>query len=181
LTPVKVKAVSGRWLLVLSVGAIILSLAFIGVAYIALSPAQGGTLYGTLFVNAGGYSNATASATASYNLTLTAKGGTGDILMTFLSGTDLVQNHLVDISNYTISVNQVAMSLGGHTVIMPWEDNDTVWAGQFDNNYIASWGPTAPGYEVRGTVSPSVFGLPANDYVEFRFQALGGEPSDDCC
>jgi hypothetical protein len=179
MTPVK--AVNGRWLLVLSVGAIIISLAFIGVAYVALSPAQGGTLYGTLFVNEGGYSNATASATASYNVTLTAKSGAGSILLTFLSGTDLVSDHLMDISNYTISVNQVSLTLGGHQVIMPWEDNDTVWAGEYNNNYIASWGPSAPGYELRGTVSPSIFGLPAKDYVEFRFQALGGEPSDDCC
>lgn len=40
------KQVSGKWLLVLSVGAIIISLAFVGVAYVALSPAQGGTLFG---------------------------------------------------------------------------------------------------------------------------------------
>ena len=48
------KSVSGKWLLGLSVGAIVLSLAFIGLAYVALSPAQAGTLYGTLFVKEGG-------------------------------------------------------------------------------------------------------------------------------
>jgi len=166
--------VSGKWLLVLSVGAIIISLAFIGIAYEALSPSSNGTLYGTLFVNVGGYSNATASATASYNATLTAQKGNGSILFTFLSGNDLVQDHLVSITNYTISTNQISMTLNGHTVILPWEDNDTVWAHQYDSNYIASWGPTAPGYEVRGQVSPAVFGLPASDYVEFRFAAAGG-------
>jgi hypothetical protein len=179
LTPAK--SVSGKWLLVLSVSAIVLSLAFMGVAYVALSPAQGGTLYGTLFVNAGGYSNATASATASYNATLTAHNGNGTILFTFISGSDLIKNHLLDMTNYTISVNQVSMTLGGHQAVLPWEDNDTVWAGQYNSNYIASWGPSAPGYELRGQVSPSIFGLPAGDYVEFRFQAQGGEPSDDCC
>ena len=171
----------GKWLLVLSVGALVISLAFIGVAFVALSPAQGGTLYGTLFINEGGYSNATASITASYNATLTARNSNGSILFTFLSGTDLIQEHLVTISNYTIGINQVSMTLGGHQVILPWEDNDTVWAGQYDNNYIASWGPTAPAYEIRGQVSPAVFGLPSHDYVEFRFEAQGGEPSDDCC
>jgi hypothetical protein len=178
---VPAKTVSGSWLLVLSVGAIIISVAFIGVAYVALSPKEGGTMFGTLFVNEGGYSNATASATASYNATLTATNGNGSILLTFLSGTDLVQNHLLTMANYTISVNQISMTLGGHTVILPWEDNDTVWAGLYNNNYIASWGPSAPAYEVRGQVTPAVFGLPANAYVEFRFQAAGGEPSDDCC
>jgi hypothetical protein len=176
------RSVKGNWLLVLSVGAIIISVAFIGVAYVALSPKEGGTMYGTLFVNEAGVSNSTADiATASYNATLTATNGNGQILFTFLSGTDLVQNDLVSISNYTISVNQISMTIGGHSIVMPWEDNDSVWAGQFDNNYIASWGPSAPGYELRGQVSPSVFGLPLGDYVEFRFAAAGGEPSDDCC
>jgi hypothetical protein len=179
LTPAK--QVNGRWLLVLSVGAIIISLAFIGVAYVALSPAQGGTMFGTLFVNEGGYSNATASVTASYNVTLTARNGGGSILLTFLSGSDLIQEHLVSISNYTITINEISMNMNGHAVVIPWEDNDTVWAGQYNSNYIASWGPSAPAYELRGQVSPSVFGLPQSNYVEFRFQAAGGEPSDDCC
>ncbi len=174
------KSVSGKWLLFLSVGAIVISLAFIGVAYVALSPAQGGTLYGTMFVNEGGYSNATASATASYNVTLTAHGGNGSVLFTFLSGTDLLQVHLVQITNYTISVNQVSITIGGHQLILPWEDNDTVWGGQYNSNYIASWGPSAPGYDLRGQVSPSVFGLPPKDYVEFRFQAQSGGTAA-CC
>jgi hypothetical protein len=178
---VPAKKVSGRWLLVLSVGAIIFSLAFIGVAYVALSPVQGGTLYGTLFINEGGFSNATASVTASYNATLIAHNGDGSVLFTFLSGTDLLQTHLVSIGNYTIGISQLSMTLNGHSVIMPWEDNDTVWAGVYDNNYIASWGPSAPSYELRGAVSPPVFSLPANDYVEFRFEAQGGEPDQDCC
>jgi len=177
---VPARKVSGRWLLVLSVGAIIISLAFIGVAYEALSPSSNGTLFGTLFVNGGGYSNATATATASYNATLIAKSGNGSILFTFLSGTDLIQTHLISITNYTISTNQVSMTISGHSAILPWEDNDTVWAHQYDSNYIASWGPSAPAYELRGQVSPSIFGLPANDYVEFRFAAQGGEPAQ-CC
>jgi hypothetical protein len=178
---VPAKSVSGRWLLVLSVGAIIIALAFIGVAYIALSPSQGGTLYGTLFVNDGGYSNATASVTASYNATLTASKGNGSVLFTFLSGTDLLKQHLFQVTNYTITVNQVAINIAGHGVVLPWEVNDTVWGGQYDSNYIASWGPSAPAYEVRGNISPSVFGLPSHDYVEFRFEALSGEVSNNCC
>jgi hypothetical protein len=172
--------VSGSWLLVLSVGAIIISIAFIGFAYVALSPKGGGTMFGTLFVNEGGYSNATASATASYNATLTARNGNGSVLLTFLSGKDIIQNHLLVMSNYTISVNQISMNVGGHSVVIPWEDNDTIWAGAYNNNYVASWGPSAPGYEIRGQVSPSIFGLPPNAYVEFRFQAAGGEPAE-CC
>ena len=177
---VPARKVSGKWLLVLSVGAIIISLAFIGIAYEALSPSSNGTLFGTLFINEGGYSNATASATASYNSTLTAKGGNGSILFTFLSGSDLLQNHLVSITNYTISTNQISLTINGHSAILPWEDNDTVWAHQYDSNYIASSGPSAPAYEVRGQVSPSIFGLPANYYVEFRFEAQGGNPAQ-CC
>ena len=55
-----------------------------------------------------------------------------------------------------------------------------IGAGVYNNNYIASWGPTAPAYELRGQVSPSIFGLPPNSYVEFRFEAAGGEPAQ-CC
>jgi hypothetical protein len=174
---VPAKTVSGNWLLVLSVGAIIISIAFVGFAYVALSPKQAGTMFGTLFVNEGGYSNATQTATASYNATLTANNGNGSVLLTFISGTDLIKNHLLVMSNYTINVNQISMTVGGHSVLMPWEDNDTVWAGLYNSNYIASWGPSAPGYELRGQVSPSIFGLPSSAYVEFRFQAQGGSPS----
>jgi hypothetical protein len=77
-------------------------------------------------------------------------------------------------------VNQISLTVGGHSVLLPWEDNDTVWAGAYNNNYIASWGPTAPGYELRGQVNPSIFGLPPNSYVEFRFEAAGGQPAQ-CC
>ena len=171
---VPARKVSGKWLLVLSAGAIIVSLAFIGLAYVALSPASNGTLFGTLFVNAGGYSNATGYATASYNATLTAQNGNGSVLFTFVSGTDLVKVPLLTIHNYTISTNQVSMVTGGQSVVLPWEDNDTVWAHLYDSNYISSWGPSAPAYEHRGQISPSIFGLPAGDYVEFRFAAQRG-------
>lgn len=84
------KTVKGNWLLVLSVGAIILSVAFIGVAYVALSPKEGGTMYGTLFINEAGVSNSTADfTTGSYNATLTAANGNGQILFTFLWGPTL--------------------------------------------------------------------------------------------
>lgn len=180
ITLIPARKVSGKWLLALSVGAIIVSLAFIGFAYQALSPSSNGTLYGTLFVNEGGYSNSTAGATASYNATLTASGGNGTVLFTFVSGTDLIPHHLFTFTNYTISTNQISMTIGGRAAILPWEINDTVWAHEYDNNYIASWGPSAPAYELRGQLSPSTFGLPAHDYVEFRFAAQGGEPAQ-CC
>lgn len=70
--------------------------------------------------------------------------------------------------------------MNGHSLTLPWEVNDTVWAGTYDSNYIASWGPSAPSYEVRGQITPSVFGLPPKDYVEFRFEAESGEAAA-CC
>jgi hypothetical protein len=165
--------------MVLSVVALIVSLVFVGYAYQVLAPATNGVLFGTLFVNEGGYSNATSTETGSYNVTLTAQKGSGSLLLTFLSGKDLVQNRLLSFSNYTINTNQVSMDISGHAITLPWEDNDTVWNHQYDNNYIASWGPSAPPYEVRGQVSVSVFGLPATDYVELRFAAQGGNPVQD--
>jgi hypothetical protein len=156
--------------------ALMVSLVFVGYAYQALAPASNGVLFGTLFVNEGGYSNATSTRTALYNVTLTAQKGSGSLLLTFLSGSDLVQNHLLYFTNYTIDSNDISMVMGGHAIAMPWEDNDTVWNHQYDNNYIASSGPSAPAYEIRGQLNASVFGLPATDYVEFRFAAQGGNP-----
>jgi hypothetical protein len=153
-----------------------ISLVFVGYAYQALAPASNGVLLGTLFVNEGGYANATSTATGSYNVTLTAQKGSGSFLLTFISGTDLVKDHLLSFSNYTIDTNHVSMVIGGHTVTLPWEDNDTIWNHQYDNNYIASWGPSAPTHEVRGQVTASLFGLPSTDYVELRFAAQGGNP-----
>jgi hypothetical protein len=172
LTPAR--QVSGKWLLALSVVAIVVSVVFVGFAYKALAPASNGTLFGTMFVNEGGYANATSSATASYNVTLTASEGSGSLLLTLLSGNDLVQNHLLSFTNYTIDANQVSMMIGGHTVTLPWEDNDTIWNHLYDSNYIASWGPSAPAPEIRGQVGASIFGLQAGDYIEFRFAAQGG-------
>jgi len=165
--------------MVLSVVALIISLVFVGYAYQVLAPSSNGVLFGTLFVNEGGYSNATSTQTGTYNVTLTAQKGSGSILLSFLSGSDLVQNHLLAFTNYTIDTNKVSMAISGHTLTLPWEDNDTVWNHQYDNNYIASWGPSAPAYEVRGQVTGAVFGLTSAAYVEFRFAAQGGNPVQD--
>jgi len=165
------RQVSGRWLLILSVIVIIISIVFVGYAYKALGPASNGILFGTMFVNEGGYANATSGATATYNLTLTAQKGSGSVLLTFISGKDLVSNHLVSFTNYSITTNQISMVSGGYAMKIPWEDNDTIWKHQYDSNYIASWGPGAPPGELRGQIDGSIFGLPKGDYVEFRFAA----------
>jgi hypothetical protein len=174
LTPAR--QISGKWLLFLSTIALIVSLVFVGFAYQALAPSSNGALFGTLFVNEGGYANATSTSTGSYNVTLTAQKGTGSLLLTFFSGKDLVSNHLLSFTNYSINTNQVSMVIGGHTIMLPWEDNDTIWNHRYNNNYIASRGPSAPAAEIRGQVDASVFGLPSSDYIEFRFAAQGGNP-----
>src|SRR5438105_4198239 len=147
LTPAR--QISGKWLLALSVVVIIISIVFVGFAFKALGPASNGTLFGTMLVNEGGHANATSGATASYNVTLTAQNGTGSLLLTFLSGKDLVQTHLLSFSNYSITTSKVTMVISGHQMTMPWEDNDTIWNHHYDNNYIASWGPSAPTPETR--------------------------------
>ena len=169
LTPAR--QVNGKWLLVLSIVVIIISIVFVGFAFKALGPASNGTLFGTVFVNEGGYANATAGATASYNVTLTAQKGAGSLLLTLLSGKDLVQNHLLSFSNYSITTSKVTMVIDGHQMSIPWQENDTIWNHHYDSNYVASWGPSAPASEVRGQVVGTVFGLPTGDYIEFRFAA----------
>ncbi|MDH5685230.1 MAG: BsuPI-related putative proteinase inhibitor [Hadesarchaea archaeon] len=50
-------------------------------------------------------------------------------------------------------------------------ENDIIWDHQFDDYYIASWGGCAPEEEIRGEISPSVFGLPVHYYIELRLKA----------
>jgi hypothetical protein len=169
LTPAR--QVSGKWLFVLSLVAVVVSIVFVGYAFKALGPASNGTLFGTMFVNEGGYANATSTSTASYNLTLTAQKGSGSVLLTLISGKDLAQAHLISFTNYSITTSQIKMVVGSHSISIPWEDNDTVWSHHYDNNYIASWGPSAPPEQIRGQISGSYFGLPSTDYIEFRFAA----------
>jgi len=156
---------------------LVVALVFVGLTFQVLAPGTTGTMYGTLFVNEGGEPMAPSAPTASYNATLTVQNGVGTVLLTFLSGQDLVPNHLIAISNYSINTDKISMIIKGNSVVLPWEDNDTVWNHLYDNNYIGSVGPLANQNETRGVISPSVFGLPAQDYVEFRFQAQGGNPS----
>jgi len=49
-------------------------------------------------------------------------------------------------------------------------DNDTVWNKQYDGYYIASWGGDAPEEEMRGQISPLIFGLPEHYYIELRLK-----------
>lgn len=46
--------------------------------------------------------------------------------------------------------------------------SDTVWDGEFDRHYIASWGGYASEEEIRGSISPVQFGLPEHYYIELR-------------
>ncbi|MEM0344015.1 MAG: hypothetical protein QXU73_07210 [Thermoplasmata archaeon] len=49
---------------------------------------------------------------------------------------------------------------------------DKVWNGAWDGYYIASWGADAPPEEMRGEISPEIFGLPAHYYVELRLRVF---------
>ena len=51
-------------------------------------------------------------------------------------------------------------------------DKDLVWDRTWDGYYIASWGGDAPDEEVRGEISPDIFGLPSHYYVELRLDAV---------
>jgi hypothetical protein len=63
---------------------------------------------------------------------------------------------------------------------MPWEDNDTYGAVNTTTIISLQGKPTAPSYELRSTITLSIFGMPSRDYPEFRLVSAGGEPSD-CC
>jgi len=64
--------------------------------------------------------------------------------------------------------DNVSFKGGAFTIVLHHFENDTVWDHEWDGYYIASWGGYAPEEELRGVISPEMFGLPEHYYVELR-------------
>jgi len=70
--------------------------------------------------------------------------------------------------SYGMDDNTLSLKGGDFTIVMHHFENDTVWDHEWDGYYIASWGGYAPEEELRGVISPEIFGLPEHYYVELR-------------
>lgn len=64
--------------------------------------------------------------------------------------------------------DNVSFKGGDFAIVLHHFENDTVWDHEWDGYYIASWGGYAPEEELRGVISPEMFGLPEHYYVELR-------------
>jgi hypothetical protein len=73
--------------------------------------------------------------------------------------------------SYSYADDEITLQNEGVVIRLVKVENDIIWDHQFDGYYIASWGGSAPKKEIRGEISPSVFGLPAHYYIELRLKA----------
>ncbi len=134
---------------------------------------QGGqvtTMSGSLFVSDAGQSHGGFEYTASYNVTLSVRGGQGTMTVTQWVGLgDVLTTHEFTVTNFQKTGTSTSMDVSGQRVVLPLYASDDVWDHTYDNYYIASWGSSAPPNEIRGTISPAVFpGVPDGYYVEMR-------------
>lgn len=138
--------------------------------YLMPSGSSATNMQGSLFVSDAGQSHGGFEYTASYNVTLQVKDGSGVMRVNLTVGLgDTLTKHEYTISNFQVTKDKVTMKVDGQTVELPWTSNDAVWNHIYDNSYIASWGSDAPPQEMRGTIEPQVFpGVPDTYYVELR-------------
>lgn len=161
-----------RWLI--PIGTVLVAAAILGWVFISSTPKNGASnsdnMRGSLFVSDAGQSHGGFEYTASYNLTIHAQGHQGTLTANLSLGLgDTLTKHQFSVTDLEIAQDKVTMKLDGQTVELLWTSSDTVWNHQFDNYYIASWGPAAPSEELKGSVSPSIFaGVPLTYYVEIR-------------
>lgn len=121
------------------------------------------------------------SAPASYNVTLVAKNGVGNMTLTPFNGSaDLITDHDYAVSDVLISPYNITMVVGGQNVSLGWITTSTIWSALNDSygqpsmvsgttewndlnsSYVAASGPASPANQTIGRFSSSVFGVPTS-------------------
>ncbi len=127
---------------------------------------------GSLFASDAGQSHGGFEYTATWTATLVVTGGSGTLKLALQTGLgDAITKHECSVTDFAATASQLSMKLDGQPLVLPLEAQDTVWNGQFNDYYIASWGGDAPPTEIRGTISPTDFpGLGSLYYVELRLR-----------
>jgi hypothetical protein len=170
--------ISGRTFVLLIVAAIVIGVLFVWITFQSLGSSSGtAQMTGSLFVSdsgmpLGGVGNLL------YNGSLSAIGGSGTLVLVPITGPgDPLSVHNFSVSDFSVTPSSLSMILNGNRVNLTWTANDTVWNGEFDDYYIASWGSAAPASELRGSILPTFFpGLPSNSYVELRLTSTVSPP-----
>jgi hypothetical protein len=119
----------------------------------------------TYWANISGFSRESIIAGDEIVLSLQLRVGLGDPLEKHEYLLRLGYDHLQDtvwIRNSSTNISLIRV------------DNDTIWNHEFDGYYITSRGGYAPSDEIRGNISPTIFGLPDHYYVELRLKLTLG-------
>jgi hypothetical protein len=174
------RRMSGRlFIVLLVVGVAVGILLVIGSLLINSSSTTTTSMTGVLLADDSGQFNGLGGHVTTYNVTLAANGGVGSMNLTLIgNGTDIIQNHIYDVSGLTLSPYNLTMTLNGQAVNLGWISNSTVWKA-YNNSYIASTGPAAPPDQLYGSISPSLFpGIKSNDYLALIL-TIGTQPTDN--
>lgn len=190
---------AGIGLLTLAVAVVVIA----SVAFATVAPAAKDTYLirnASMFISDAGSSHGGFEFTASYNVSFTdiqipgqqgvprnvfldsivVSDGQG-ILMKFSLdiglGDPLEVHELYLYFRYDSDSGSVTLGRDGTVFELVRVDQDLVWNHTYDGYYIASWGGFAPEEEIRGEISPGIFGLPEHYYIELRLQMSAGVPS----
>lgn len=86
---------------------------------------------------------------------------------------DPIESHELEMKmTYDPFTDEIILQKTKTRIEFVYVEQDLVWNGQYDDHYIASWGGYAPQDEIRGSIRPSFFGLPAHFYVEMRLDVI---------
>jgi hypothetical protein len=135
---------------------------------------------GSLYINDAGMSHGGFEYAAEYSVTV-SQGCNGTVEEGHIAALDLALvrglgdalqvHHLELLLGSSTNVNEILLSGGGVEIRLVRQVEDLVWNHSWDGYYVASWGAYAPQGEIRGTISPGIFGLPDHYYVELRLSA----------
>jgi hypothetical protein len=159
--------------------AVVIAAAF--AASSGFEPASGWRLTlrdGSMFISDAGQSHGGFEFTASYNVSIYPihTSAREQVHVSFVLdvglGDPLERHDLYVELSWLPPTDEIQLRNGDVNISLIHVDNDTIWNRQYDGYYIASWGGDAPEKEMRGQISPLIFGLPEHYYVELRLYFL---------
>jgi len=135
---------------------------------------------GSLHINDAGRSHGGLEYAADYGVEVT-QACNGTVLTGHIAGLvftleaglgDALEVHELQLKlSYDEIRDEIVLSDSDTTIRLIKVDVDTIWNHEWDGYYIASWGGDAPDEEIRGEISPEIFGLPDHYYIELRLDA----------
>jgi len=135
---------------------------------------------GSLYVNDAGRSHGGFEYAGDYKVEV-VQACNGTVLVGHIAGLvftlevglgDALEVHELQLKlSYDEVRDQIVLSDGDTTIRLIKVDTDTIWDHEWDGYYISSWGGDAPDEEIRGAISPNIFGLGDHYYIELRLDA----------